>query len=289
MLRSDDASHQGEEQPTLMNGYDARASGAGSYASVNGLEMYYEVHGVGQPLVLLHGALSAIGTSFGKVLPSLAETRQVIAIEQQAHGRTADIDRPLTIEQMADDTTALLRHLGIDNADIFGYSMGAGIALAIAIRYPDLVRKLVLAAVTYNSDGLHPGMLAGMETLKPEDLAGSPWQEEYARTAPNPQDWATLVANVKHMDRQIPDWPPEAIESIKAPTLIIIGDSDVIRPEHAVEMFRLLGGVAGDVAGLPRSQLAVLPGTTHVTLVDRADWLLSMMTAFLDAPMPERT
>jgi pimeloyl-ACP methyl ester carboxylesterase len=262
----------------------------GQYASVNGLNMYYEAHGAGRPLVLLHGALSAIGTSFGKVLPSLAKTRQVIAIEQQAHGHTADIDRPLTIEQMADDTTALLRHLGIDKADIFGYSMGAGIALTIAIRYPDLVRKLVLAAVTYNSDGLHPGMLAGMETLKPEDLAGSPWQEEYARTAPNPQDWATLVAKVKHMNRQIPDWPPEAIQSIKAPTLIIIGDSDIIRPEHAVEMFRLLGGgVAGDVAGLPRSQLAVLPGTTHVTLVDRADWLLSMMTAFLDAPMPERT
>jgi pimeloyl-ACP methyl ester carboxylesterase len=261
----------------------------GQYASVNGLNMYYEVHGAGRPLVLLHGALSAIGTSFGKVVPSLAKTRQVIAIEQQAHGHTADIDRPLTIEQMADDTTALLRHLGIDNADIFGYSMGAGIALAIAIRYPDLVRKLVLAAVTYNSDGFHPGILAGIETMKPEDLAGSPFQVEYARTAPNPQDWATLVAKVKHMDRQIPDWPPEAIQSIKAPTLIIIGDSDVIRPEHAVQMFRLLGGgVAGDVAGLPRSQLAVLPGTTHVTLVDRADWLLSMMTAFLDAPMPGR-
>jgi pimeloyl-ACP methyl ester carboxylesterase len=145
------------------------------------------------------------------------------------------------------------------------------------------------AAITYSSDGFHPGILAGIETMKPEDLAGSPFQVEYARTAPNPQDWATLVAKVKHMDRQIPDWPPEAIQSIKAPTLIIIGDSDVIRPEHAVQMFRLLGGgVAGDVAGLPRSQLAVLPGTTHVTLVDRADWLLSMMTAFLDAPMPER-
>src|SRR5437763_6903049 len=144
----------------------------GQSASVNGLTMYYEVHGAGRPLVLLHGALSAIGTSFGKVLPSLAKTRQVIAIEQQAHGHTADIDRPLTIEQMADDTTALLRHLGIEEADIFGYSLGAGIALRIAIRHSDLVRKLVLAAATYNTDGFHPGMLAGLETLKPEDLAG---------------------------------------------------------------------------------------------------------------------
>src|SRR5204863_3682236 len=109
----------------------------------------------------------------------------------------------------------------------------------------------------------------------PEDLAGSPFQEEYARTAPHPEDWPMLIAKVKQLNRQIPDWPPEAIQSIKAPTLIMIGDSDIVRPEHAVEMFRLLGGgVAGDVAGLPRSQLAVLPGTTHITLVDRADWLV---------------
>ncbi len=142
--------------------------------------------------------------------------------------------------------------------------------------------------MTYNNDGFHPGLLTGMEYLKPEDLAGTAWQEEYARIAPNPQDWATLVAKVKQMNRQIPDRPTEAIQSLKAPTLIIIGDSDIVRPEHAVAMFRLLGGgVSGDAAGLPHSQLAVLPGTTHVTLVERADWLLSMITAFLDAPMPE--
>jgi pimeloyl-ACP methyl ester carboxylesterase len=260
----------------------------GKYASVNGLNMYYEIHGTGRPLVLLHGALSAIDTSFGKVLPSLAETRQVIAVELQAHGRTADIDRPLTIEQMAEDTAALISHLGIEHADIFGYSMGAGIALQLAIRHPDLVRKLVLAAVTYNKGGFHPGLLEGNENLKPEDLAGSPFQQEYARIAPHPEDWPALIAKVKQMNRQIPDWPAENIQAIKAPTLIIIGDSDIVRPEHAVEMFRLLGGgVAGDIAGLPNSQLAVLPGTTHVTLVERADWLVSMITAFLDAPMPE--
>src|SRR5438094_514759 len=129
------------------------------YAPVNGLNMYYEIHGTGEPLVLLHGALSAIGTSFGKLLPTLAETRQVIAVEQQAHGRTADIDRPLTIEQMAEDTAALLSHIGIEQADIFGYSMGAGIALHMAIKHANLVRKLVLAAVTYNNDGFHPGLL----------------------------------------------------------------------------------------------------------------------------------
>lgn len=161
----------------------------GKYASVNGLNMYYEIHGTGRPLVLLHGALTTIDTSFGKVLPSLAKTRQVIAIEQQAHGRTADIDRPLSYEHMADDPAALLRHLKIEGAEIFGYSMGSGIALQIAIRHPDLIRKLALAAANYNREGYHPGIFEGIEKLKPEDLAGSPWQKAYAKTAPNPEHW----------------------------------------------------------------------------------------------------
>lgn len=263
-------------------------SDPGGYAPVNGLEMYYEVHGTGRPLVLLHGALTTIGTSFGKVLPSFAETRQVIAIEQQAHGRTADVDRPLSYEQMADDTAALLRHLEVEKADFLGYSMGGGIALQIAVRHPDLVRRLVVAAASYNSEGLYPEVLEAFQHLKPDDLAGSPFEEAYARTAPNPEDWPTLIARVRQLDRQFEGWPPEAIRSIEAPTLLIFGDSDIVRPEHAVEMFRLLGGgVAGDLAGLPRSRLAVLPGTTHITLVDRADWLFSMTTEFLDAPMPK--
>jgi len=258
----------------------------GGYAFVNGLNMYYEVHGTGQPLVLLHGAFSAIGTSFGKLLPDLAKTRQVIAVELQGHGRTADINRPLTIAQMADDTAALLLHVGIENADIFGYNLGAGVALEIATQHPDLVRKLVVASVTYNNNGFHPGLIAGMEHLQPEHLVGSPWHEEYARLAPHPEDFPTLVAQVKHLNQNIPDWPAEAIQSIKAPTLVIIGDSDIVRPEHAVEMFRLFGGgVPGDTpAGLPNSQLAILPGTSHVTVVDRADLLLSIIPAFLDAP-----
>lgn len=258
------------------------------YASVNGLDMYYEIHGTGRPLVLLHGALSAIGTSFGKLLPSLTRTRQVIAVEQQAHGHTADIDRPLSIEQMADDTAALLRHLGIEKADIFGWSMGAGIALQIAIRHPDLMNKLVVASVAYNNDGLYPEVLEGEETMKPEDLAGTPWQEEYSRIAPRPEDWPVLIEKVKRIDQEFKGLAPDDIQAIEAPTLIIIGDSDIIRPEHAVEMFRLLGGgVAGDLAGLPRARLAVLPGTTHVILINRTDWLLSMIGEFLDEPVSE--
>ena len=228
----------------------------GSYATVNGLKMYYEIHGEGEPLVLLHGALSTIEVDFGQVLPTFAETRQVIAIEQQAHGHTADIDRPLSYEQMADDTAALLQQLNIENADFFGYSMGGGIALQIAIRHPDLVRKLVVAAATYNSGGYHPRILAGEQTMKPEDLAGSPFQEAYARTAPNPEAWPALIAKVQQLDGQIQDWLPQDIQAIAAPTLLIYGDADVVRPEHAVELFRLRGGgVAGDIAGRPNSHM----------------------------------
>ncbi len=288
MRKSDDAEHQGKEHHTVTNGRDAQAPGTGSYVSVNGLDMYYEDHGEGQPLVLLHGAFSAIGTSFGNVLPELAKTRRVIAFEMQAHGRTADIDRPLSMEQMADDTVAALRHLGIEEADFFGFSMGAGVALQVAIRHPEVARKLVLASVTYRLDGVHPGLMEGLGEMKPEMMHGSPWHEEYVRIAPRPEDFATLFAKKTQMDRQVRDLPAEAIEAIRSPTLLIIGDSDIVRPEHAVEMFRLLGGgVMGDLTGLPKSQLAILPGTTHATLVERGEWLASMVTAFLDAPMPD--
>jgi pimeloyl-ACP methyl ester carboxylesterase len=272
---------------TIENHNATNEAVTGGYAPVNGLNMYYEIHGTGRPLVLLHGNLSAIDTSFGKLLPALAKTRQVIAIEQQAHGRTADIDRPLSVAQMAEDTVALLEHLGIEKADFFGYSMGSALALAIAILHPEVVGKLVLAAISYKVDGMYPGLLEGIEQLQPEHLAGTPWQEEYARIAPRPEDWPTLVEKVKQLDGSLKDWSSEDIQAIKAPTLIIIGDSDIVRPEHAVEMFRLLGGgVMGDSVGMPNSQLAILPGTTHVTLVQRADLLLPMIPAFLDAPIP---
>jgi pimeloyl-ACP methyl ester carboxylesterase len=264
----------------------------GDYAAVNGLELYYEVHGTGQPLVLLHGAYMTID-AMGEVVPALAETRQVIAVELQGHGRTADIDRPLTYEQMADDTAALLRHLGIEQADVFGFSMGGGVALQVAVRHPDVVRKLVVASASYTSDGMHPELLEMIPTITPEVFAGSPIEEDYLRTAPNPDDFPTLVAKLKQLDMEPFAWPPEDIQGISAPTLIIVGDSDAIRLEHAVELFRLLGGgVMGDLSGLPKSQLAVLPGTTHFVppgngVLDRADWLLSMIPPFLDAPMPE--
>jgi pimeloyl-ACP methyl ester carboxylesterase len=264
----------------------------GSYAEVNGLNMYYEIHGTGQPLVVLHGAYMTIDT-MGEVVPELARTRQVIAVELQAHGRTADVDRPLSYEQMADDTAALLRHLGIEQADVFGFSMGGAVALQVAIRHPEVVRKLVVASASYTSDSMHPELLEMIPSITPEAFARSPIEEEYLRTAPNPDDFPTLVAKLKRLDMEPFAWPPEDIRGIAAPTLLIIGDSDAIRLEHAVELFRLLGGgVMGDLAGLPNSQLAVLPGTAHFVppgsgVLDRAAWLVSMMGEFLDAPMPE--
>ena len=261
----------------------------GNYVNVNGLQMYYEIHGAGRPLVLLHGAFSAIGTSFGKLLRGLSKNRQVIAFELQAHGRTADIDRPLTIEGMADDVAEALKLLRVEQADIFGYSMGADVALHLIIRHPEAVRKLVLASATYNLSGVHPGLMEGFGEMKPEMMYGSPWHEEYIRIAPHPEHFNRLFEKKTQMDRQLQDIPAETIRAIKAPVLLVIGDSDLVRPEHAVEMFRLLGGgVFGDTPiGLPNSQLAVLPGTSHVTLVDRAEWLVPMINAFLDAPVKD--
>jgi len=255
------------------------------YAPVNGLRMYYEVHGAGgRPLVLLHGNLSTIGVDFGGMLPTLAENRQVIAVEQQAHGHTADIDRPLRIRHWTDDTAALLRHLGVGQADLFGYSSGSAVALQVALDHPELVGKLVLASFSHRLDGLHPGLMDNIGDLQPEHLAGTPFEQDYARVAPNPGDWPQLIEKIKDMDADLPEWSADDLRGLAAPAMLVYGDSDIVRPEHMAETFRLLGGgVAGDLAGLPRARLAVLPGTTHVTLVQRADWLVSMVTEFLDA------
>ena len=175
----------------------------GSYVSVNGLSMYYEIHGEGQPLVLLHGAFSAIGTSFGKILPGLAQARRVIAFELQGHGRTADIDRPLTLEGMADDVAAALPQLGIEEADVLGYSSGGSVALHFALRHPEMLRKLILMSVSYNLGGLHPGLMEGMGEMKPEMMYGSPWHDEYMRLAPRPEDFNRLFEKKTQMDKQI--------------------------------------------------------------------------------------
>ncbi|MEV6219071.1 alpha/beta hydrolase [Nocardia sp. NPDC051833] len=265
----------------------------GAYAEVNGLRMYYERHGVATeqpPLVLLHGALSGIGTDFAELIPELSKTREVIAIEQQAHGRTADIDRPLRTPQMADDTVALLGQLGIRRIDLLGYSMGAGVALDITLRHPELVRKQILLSGGLGAEAMHPGLMEGMDELQPEHLHGSTFHTDYLANAPRPADFPQLVARViDHDVNGMPSVSPEAARTITAPTLTVIGDSDIVRPEHAVEMFRLFGGgIMGDTpAGLPNAQLAILPGTSHITAPHRPELLLPMIPAFLDAPVED--
>ncbi|HKP51769.1 MAG TPA: alpha/beta hydrolase [Chloroflexia bacterium] len=262
---------------------------AGSYANVNGLNIYYEIHGTGgNPLVLLHGGFMNID-SLGPILPALAETRQVIAVELEGHGRTADLDRPLSYEQMAEDVANLVRQLGINQVDVFGFSMGGMVALRMAMQQPDLVRKLVAASAPYSQDGYYPSIVAQWPGVSPEGFAGTPMEQIYAQTAPNPEHWPVFIAKVKHTMMNFKGWSPEEIQSIKAPTLLIVGDADLIRPEHVLEIFHLLGGARedGGMGELPSSQLAVLPGTTHFNILYRTDLLLPIITPFLDAPIPE--
>lgn len=258
------------------------------YAPIGDLRMYYEIHGSGRPLLMLHGAYMA-ADMWGPLLPGLAATRRVIAPEMQGHGHTADVDRPITYERLADDTAALIRHLELGAADVLGYSMGGGIALQLAIRHPERVRRLVVASASFRADAQHPEALAMFPQITPELFAGTPIEEAYLRNAPNPGDFPKLVEKLTKLDTTEFAWPEEDVRGIAAPTFIVLGDSDGIRLEHAVEMFKLRGGgVMGDLSGLPESRLAVLPGTSHFVppgsgMLDRAEWLLAMVPQFLDA------
>jgi pimeloyl-ACP methyl ester carboxylesterase len=277
--RSTDMSNNSASEPT-------KNSLQTGYALVNGLHMYYEIHGTGEPLIVLHGAYMSIVT-MGEIVPRLAQTRQVIAVELQGHGRTADIDRPLSYEQMADDVAALMREIGVEKADIFGYSMGGGVALQLAIRHPEVVRKLVVASATYTSRSLHPGMMEMLETITPDVFAGSPWEADYLRLAPNPENFSTLVRKLTQFDSEVQDWPRESIQALSTPTMIIMGDADIIQPEYAVDLLRLRGGgINGDLEGVPNARLAILPGTTHLGVISRVDWITPMIVEFLDAPAP---
>ncbi|HVB22113.1 MAG TPA: alpha/beta hydrolase [Ktedonobacteraceae bacterium] len=263
------------------------------YAPVNGLDIYYEIHGSGEPLVLLPGSFMTV-EAMGEIVPQLAATRRVIGVELQGHGHTADIERPLRYELMADDIAALIRHLGLEQADIFGYSLGGGVALQTAIRHPEVVRKLVLASTIFKRNGWYPETLAGMAAISVEMFAGTPIHEAYLKFSPRPEAWPTLIAKIKQLLGEDYDWT-KGVTALKTPTLILVGDADGLRPAHAVEFFGLLGGgqADGDLVGLPAAQLAVLPATTHVGwappyhgIMARIHLLLPIITEFLDAPMP---
>jgi len=254
------------------------------YVDVGALELYCERHGQGHPLVLLHGAFGTIESCFAGLLPALARTFEVIAVELQGHGRTRDIGRPLTHRDMAADLAALLEALSIPRAHLAGYSMGGAVALQLALDRPGLVGRLVWAgAASFAPGGIYPEYTAALESFDPHQLDGSPWHEAYRRVAPDPDAWTALVAKVNELDRSgEPSWPRERLEALQAPALLINGDSDIVRPEHAVQMFRLLGGgVPGDPAGMRKAQLALLPGTSHESMLDQVEWLSSMITRFL--------
>lgn len=260
----------------------------GNYASVNGLNMYYEIHGTGHPLVLLHGSYMNIDLNWSRLIPDLAKSRKVIALEMQSHGRTADTDRPLSYAALADDVAGLLKHLHIGAADILGYSLGATVALETAIRHPQLVAKLVFVSSVFRHDGWLKEVRNIFDMLAPEFFEQTPLKSEYDRLAPDPGYWKAFVTKVATFDRQPFDLGADKIRTLTCPVFIIKGDNDGVDLAHTTELYRLLGGDrSGDVSGLPNSQLAVLPGTTHISLMERTDWLVPMVTEFLDAPTPE--
>jgi len=256
------------------------------YAQVNGLSLYYEIRGSGAPLVLLHGGLGAI-EMMSAMLPALAEKRQVIAVDLQGHARTADIDRPMTYEHMADDIAGLLQHLQIERADIIGYSLGGGVALQTAFRHPQLVRKLVVVSVPARRTGSYDEVLAAMEHVGPglaDMMKQAPMYQLYAKVAPRPQDFPLLLAKTGELIRRDYDWSKE-IAALKMPTLLVFADADSIRPSHIVEIYGLLGGgqrdAGWDGAHRPTAQLAILPGTTHYDII-MSPLLATAANAFLD-------
>ena len=249
------------------------AQGSGQYAEVNGLNMYYEIHGAGRPLILLHGGLGS-GEMFGPVIPALAERRQVIAVDLQGHGRTADIDRPIDIRLMADDTAALIDHLGLDEPDIAGYSLGGGVALFTTVKYPAKVRRLVVASVYLRPDAIDPAMRAQqgqVDASAAEFMKDTPMYELYQRVAPRPEDFPQLLDKIGASMAQAFDLT-EDVRSLQVPTLLVAADADMAPPSHSVEMFKLLdgglrdGGWTGEGRPNGGHALAILPGLTHYNI-----------------------
>jgi pimeloyl-ACP methyl ester carboxylesterase len=255
------------------------------YVDVNGLKMYYEVYGQGKPIVLLHGSYMNIPLNWSHIIPLLAKDRKVIVAEMQGHGRTRDIPREYSYESMADDVSGLLKHLKIDSADILGYSMGGGIAFQVAVRHPEQVRRLVILSGAYTHDGWWPDVEAMYPTITADMFKGTPIQKQYDSFGNDPARFPEFVKKVISIDLKPYDWSKD-VKNIKAPMFMAIGDADGIRYEHALELFRAKGGgKMGDIYGLPQSRLAIIPGTTHIGMMQRTDWLIPMITDFLDSDL----
>jgi pimeloyl-ACP methyl ester carboxylesterase len=271
--------------------WGGKTNGAGHYATVNGIKLYYEIQGTGRPLVLLHGGLGAI-EMFGPSLPALAKGRQLIAVDLQGHGRTADIDRPLSVEFMADDIAALIKYLKLERADIMGYSLGGGVALQTAVRHPEVVNKLVIVSTPIRRNAFYPDILAQQAQVGPEAaemMKQTPMYQLYASIAPKPEDFPRLLAKIGAAMKEDFDFSKQ-VAAIKATTMVVAGDADIFPPAHAVEVFGLLGGGkrdgGWDGSGRPASRLAILPGLTHYTIFS-APALAAAVIPFLDEQAPK--
>ena len=262
--------------------------GTGQYAKVNGLNLYFETHGDGRPLILLHGGLMS-GETFGPTLPMLAEHHQVVAVDLQGHGRTADIDRPIDVRLMAEDIAALIHHLGLDRPDIVGYSLGGMVALHTAARYPAKVRRLVAASANIRPDAIYPEMRAQQAQVSAaaaEFMKDTPMYQLYQRVAPRPEDFPRLLDKIGQSMAIDFDYSDE-VRSLRIPTLIVCADADMAPPSHYVEIFKLLGGGLRDGGWMSEGRpegghaLAILPGLTHYDLCDSPLFATATL-AFLD-------
>ena len=275
---------------TVTTDMEAETTGTGQYADVNGINLYYETHGSGRPLVLLHGGLGS-GEMFGPILPAIAAGRQVILPDLQGHGRTADIDRPIDIGLMADDIAALIRHRGLEKADVMGYSLGGGVAFMIAVRHPELVRRLVVASAHVRRDAIYPEMLEQQAQVGPaaaEFMKDMPMYKLYQRVAPRPEDFPKLLGKIGESMARDFDFADD-VRALQAPTMFAAADADMAPPSHYVEIFGLLDGGKRDGGwmgeGRPKGghALAIIPGATHYDVV-ASPVLAAAAIAFLDAP-----
>ncbi|MCX2725129.1 alpha/beta fold hydrolase [Roseibium salinum] len=262
-------------------------SGEGNRIEVNGMQMYYEVSGEGEPLVVLHGAYMNIN-SMGEIIPMLAETHKVYALEFQGHGRTTDIDRPITYPNLADDVAAFMEAVDLPKADVFGYSMGAAAALQLAIRHPVKIDRLVLASVAYDVEGWQPAFREFIPKMSVDMFVSMPFAEDYKKLAPNPDGFPELVSKLISLEHEPMAWEAD-VKEIEMPVLIIAGDADVVTLEHSVAMFRLLGGgIMGDMGEpLPESRLAIMPATSHTAVISQPDMLMGFIEPFLKDETPK--
>jgi pimeloyl-ACP methyl ester carboxylesterase len=262
--------------------------GAGQYAEVNGINLYFETLGTGRPLILLHGGLGS-GEMFGPTRTTFAERHQVIAVDLQGHGRTADIDRPIDIRLMADDIAALIDHLGLDKPDVVGYSLGGGVAFFTAVKYPEKVGRLVMTSAHIRRDAIPAEMLAQQEQVNAaaaEFMKDTPMYQLYMQVAPHPEDFPRLLDKIGESMAQDFDFTEE-VRSLQVPTMIVAADADMAPPSHYVEMFKLLDGGLRDGGwmgeGRPKGghALAILPGLTHYNMGVSQLWA-AVTLAFLD-------